>query len=147
MTEAILEFYAMSYDFTGVAGTEWGTNAQGWRLILHLAERFGWQPAGTTPPDDLPAGLRWEGNYFGNEGQRVADEDAVALAAALRKAVLSAEFDVLLAEFWADYGKQLAAYSTPTVKLSAQGQMRPDKGRLLLIEFAANCEQGSFTIH
>ena len=93
----------MGYDFERADGVEWGTTSVGWRLLRHLAERFGWRPAGTLPPEDWDAGRPWSCEYTGNSGQRVSPADAAGLAAGLRAAVTSPEFDGLVAEFGADF--------------------------------------------
>ena len=64
-----------------------------WSRILSLARFYGWQPMGTLPPfihnlrkptyTDGANGA-WDGTYLRNEGQIVRDEDALALAIALR---------------------------------------------------------------
>jgi len=64
-----------------------------WSKILSLAMFYGWQPMGTLPPfiQDLrtPAygdGKQgaWDGTYLRVEGQTVREQDALALAIALR---------------------------------------------------------------
>ena len=57
-----------------------------WANMLYLANQYGWQPQGTVLSDDTESG-RWDGDYFGNEGQTITAEDANALADALEKAL------------------------------------------------------------
>jgi hypothetical protein len=62
----------------------------GWIGILRLGEECGWEPAGTVANTTNPVlghdpDLRG-GAYAGNDGLCVTDEDARALAAALRRA-------------------------------------------------------------
>ena len=55
-----------------------------WRRALRLAERYGWQPAGTRLED----AEEWtEGDYFTRGQQLVVAEDAAALASALAEAL------------------------------------------------------------
>ena len=75
----------MGMDFIAPHGTEM-TNWTGWREIYGLAVEFGWEPAGTICPDGCDP-ENWEGDYFSNDGQLITDEDAAALAAALRRAI------------------------------------------------------------
>ncbi len=60
-----------------------------WRSALELAASSGWQPDGTLPPpSDLeqPPAL-WHGSYEPAAGQQVTRPDAMALAAALNRAL------------------------------------------------------------
>jgi len=59
---------------------------QAWRACFELALAFGWQPAGTVAPSGYAQPARWTGTYFTNDLQEVCDDDALALAAALRRA-------------------------------------------------------------
>ena len=135
----------MGYEFEAPDGAAWGTTSVGWRLARHLAERFGWQPAGTEPPEDWKEGCPWSGLYTGDSGQRVTASDASALAVALCAALGTEEFDSLVAAFGAEFRGQLAAASTATVKLK-DGPLRPDEWRRALKELASFCERGPFTI-
>ena len=73
----------MGVDLFG-KGQSLGLNWHGWRESFEVALEFGWRPAGTEVPEDFE-GL-WEGSYFSNDGQRVTEADACALAAALLRA-------------------------------------------------------------
>lgn len=61
---------------------------EAWSRLLSLALFYGWQPMGTLPPfiHNLrePAYGDWDGTYLRAEGQTVREEDALALAIALR---------------------------------------------------------------
>jgi hypothetical protein len=137
---------SMGYDFEGADGCEWGTTSVGWWLARHLAERFGWRPAGPQPPEDWDTERPWSGEYTGNSGQRVTALDAAGLAAGLRAAVASPAFDSLVTAFGAAFRGQLAAASTATITLTAD-PFPPDEWRQALQEFAAFCERGAFSIH
>jgi hypothetical protein len=65
-------------------------------MVLRLALDNGWKPRGTEPPPGFQPELEADGlttrpwdpqNYFARKGQRVTDEDAAALAAALEQAM------------------------------------------------------------
>ena len=67
-----------------------------WPMLLDLAEKYGWEPMGTTAelglvgqPDHDPAD--WSGTYFSNETQVVKEEDARNMATALHKALQDLE--------------------------------------------------------
>jgi len=84
----------MGYDLSNSAGAYERFTVAGWELALAVAEGYGWQPAGTPPPatwDEASRG-RWDNDYFRNEGQEVSPADAASLAAALERAIASADF-------------------------------------------------------
>jgi hypothetical protein len=135
----------MGYDLERNDGAEWGTTSAGWRLILHLAETFGWGPTGTLPPEGA-SDSTWSGSYFDNCGQLVSTVDAIALAEAIRNAIASPSFDRMVTSNSAEYAAELAAHSTPTVKLSAR-PFPPDEWRRAAEEFAAFCGGGAFRIY
>ena len=66
-----------------------------WQRVLDVARAYGWEPAGTDPPDirdqdDDPAydWSGWSGSYTVNEYQHVTAADAESLAEALALALL-----------------------------------------------------------
>lgn len=65
-------------------GDDLSLNWQAWRACFELARAFGWAPVGTVAHRDYSG--PWSGTYFTNDLQEVTDEDARALAAALRRA-------------------------------------------------------------
>jgi hypothetical protein len=76
----------MGYDFYG-HGYEC-LNESGWSSCFDLAIKYGWQPAGTAPPDDCDV---WNGGYFSNDFQKVEDSDARALGEALLRGIAMEE--------------------------------------------------------
>lgn len=60
-------------------------NLFAWQCCLGTAFYFGWEPAGTDAAEDFPG--EWDGDYFTNDRRGVTNEDARALAAALRRAI------------------------------------------------------------
>ena len=77
----------MGMDLYGTGGYFRFNNA-GWRQVLTLAQASGWEPRGTEVPnrEDFDASW-WDGAYLVNSGQRVTDEDAKAIAEALKEAL------------------------------------------------------------
>ena len=74
----------MGYDLSNLdTGDDYRFNIHGWGPILSLAEKYGWQPAGTVLPGDKD----WEGSYYSNDGQIVQYQDAQNIAKALEKAL------------------------------------------------------------
>ncbi len=65
---------------------EFSFDARIWRLMLSLASVFGWKPIGTLPPEDNVTG-EWDGRYIPAECQEMTRADALALAAALERAL------------------------------------------------------------
>ena len=64
-------------------GKTFETSDEHWSVFLNVAQRYGWQPAGTLPPQAWPRGQVWSGQYGTRDGQRVGDDDARALALVL----------------------------------------------------------------
>ena len=108
----------MGMDLENKDGEWFQCRGVAWGLTLSLAQKFGWEPAGTLPPleedKSEPQGIcliqikqpkrlmswvsyylkkvigrasdSWDmANYYTNDGQRVTDEDAKALADVLLK--------------------------------------------------------------
>ena len=73
----------MGYDLTNAAGEYHQWKSLGWWHLLNLAKSYGWVPQGTQAPDEMPD--KWDGNYFRNEGQKIAAADASELAVALER--------------------------------------------------------------
>ena len=78
----------------------WYMNHGLWPAVLRLGVLGGWKPAGTVleyvleDPDQTPV-EGWSGQYTGNEGQYVTDDDARALADGLENLLsLTAELDI-----------------------------------------------------
>jgi hypothetical protein len=74
----------MSMDFTSESGSRLYPSGSAWSFFLRLAEEYGWNPAGSVPPEGVQAS-EWDGGYDSNDGQRVTREDAAAMAAALER--------------------------------------------------------------
>lgn len=60
---------------------------EAWDVVLKLAKQFGWTPAGTHPPRGVRV-AEWDTNdYITCARQQVTEADALALAAALSRAL------------------------------------------------------------
>jgi hypothetical protein len=69
-------------------------SGEAWIKVLNLAMSYGWQPMGTRLKSviegysfDVEEWEEWDGTYLTNDGQTVIAEDALALAAALQRAL------------------------------------------------------------
>jgi len=110
----------MGVNLGGKHGGHFDMNWSNWRYCLKTAYRYGWRPLGTVAAD--PALLRevygpvregcqepdyseWDGDYFSNESQIVTDDDARAIAEALRNAIAAGEENQLLIDF-ADFAQK-----------------------------------------
>src|SRR5919112_6036717 len=93
----------MGVDIGGAGGDRW-FSWTAWENLLDLAHEYGWEPAGTEPPQWIatnPDGSidhemtamysrskeNWDGSYFSNDGQYVTDEEAASIADALERAL------------------------------------------------------------
>ena len=89
----------MGIDLTNERGRYFGCSGTRWQVYRGVAERFGWQPAGTQPPEDA-AGEEWSGSYERTQGERVTAADALALAAAIDRALAAPDFKQTLFSVW-----------------------------------------------
>ncbi len=63
---------------------------RGWSDLLTIAFENGWEPMGTLSPYVEEGILElddWDGNYYSNDFQKVCEEDVLAIAAALERAI------------------------------------------------------------
>ena len=70
---------------------EFSMPASEWLALLRLAQRYGWTPAGTNPPDPTVAesnGLGRDGGYFPANCQIMTQEDAQHFAQGLEQALV-----------------------------------------------------------
>ena len=77
----------MSFDLHSERGDRFAFSRAGWGYYLNLADKYGWQAAGTLPPSGMPDPEIWPKTYDSNDGQRVSQDDAEALAKALQAAL------------------------------------------------------------
>ncbi len=85
----------MPRSLIGPAGTIVVGNLS-WAMVLKLAIGSGWKPRGTAAPADFYGEVEADGfttkqwnprNYFSRRGQQVSEEDALAIAEVLTKAL------------------------------------------------------------
>lgn len=131
-----------------------------WPNLLRIATRFGWMPAGTTSLSKRSgAQLRRGLAYDERSGQRVTDDDAFNLAAALQIALHQLSDEELLAIECPDSTKWgLACFHPDLERLQESKQIdfrwldrsSPCKDlvgwRACIKEFIAFCRTGGFVI-
>jgi hypothetical protein len=66
----------------------WKGKLRMWLELTHLAEKYGWKPAGTKAPAGYNGDI-WDGDYRLPVNQTVSADDGRALAATLRSALIS----------------------------------------------------------
>jgi hypothetical protein len=79
----------MSVQLVNSRGSLFSTTHGHWGVYLTVATLFGWKPAGTLPPPDLPEGEHWHGGYDSSDGQIVSEDEAKSLASVLHFAAVS----------------------------------------------------------
>jgi hypothetical protein len=74
------------------SGQQYWINSSAWGTLLALAERYGWQPTGTSLSQQVLEHFDgcWDGSYTTSDGQVVCREDAYALASSLERALADA---------------------------------------------------------
>jgi hypothetical protein len=136
----------MGFDLTNETGAYLRFSPSGWALALTLAERYGWQPEGTTLPKSAEGSADWSGEYATNDGQRVSASDANAVADACERALA----DPAYAEITLDAWNELQKYMDSQVpSLAPPRAVDPDlaqKFRGRLEELITFCRSGNFII-
>jgi len=133
----------MGMNLISDVGEEQWISVSGWTSLLMLAERYNWQPEGTTlnfEQNELV--VPWDGGYGSNDGQRVSIEDAGAFANALEQALLDPDpkdepVDESLAQSLDEVG-----FLTARIELVPFLQTN----REFIAEVVAFCRRGSFII-
>ncbi len=77
----------MGIGLRGAGGTL-DMSHQLWNDVLEIAWQCDWEPAGTIRPRG-ETDLNWDGTYLSNDWQTVTEEDAMNIAAALERALVS----------------------------------------------------------
>jgi hypothetical protein len=88
----------MGIDLSNKYGDWFRASFGAWGDLLQMANKHGWEPAGTRTPvhwdvDGPKPAEEWCGTYFSNDGQWVTDDDARNIASALRKALYEEKFE------------------------------------------------------
>jgi len=137
----------MGFDLINEKGDRFEFSQWDWGFYLNVAEKYGWQPAGTEAPTGKfgwqPAGTEaWPGTYETSDGQRVSSVDAEALASALQRAMDDPE--------WVERSREIAraragavriAGSAYEVRATVRGDVMP-----FLRDMIAFFRQGGFRI-
>jgi hypothetical protein len=100
----------MTVDLRGKGGSV-SMGSANWRVCLEIAHKYGWEPKGTRAPDHVigdPA--QWDGGYGTNDFQMVTDDDARAIAEALRRGIVVGEDNDNIIENLAGFAEQGAFY-------------------------------------
>ena len=130
----------MGYDLYGKGGY-FQCNIFYWRPLLDIALRYGWESQGTLMPvfDDemMIVAERRGGGYCTNDHQRVTDEDANDLAAALKRA---------LAEYQDTSSIIVVICSTDDESCISARESFVEFPLSIIEEFISFFEQGSFCI-
>jgi hypothetical protein len=153
-------------DFIGPAGN-FSVNNFAWGHLLDLATRYGWQPAGLLPPEpdpdddpeddeaadaadpeeDFEPGEPTLDDYFWNDGFRVTDEDARALADALERSLPDVpDHDALGHKTTTHPGLPGQRLIPIDAEVSPFEYFSGPKGKGRVKEFIAFCRQGGFAI-
>jgi hypothetical protein len=142
----------MGMDLTSESGDYTRFGGFGWAIILELAERYGWQPKGTLPPEEMEEDEDepqepWDpANYGSNDGQRVTAEDAAGIATALETALADPAAPELLAEMGAVQRQQIEQIVPPELAASFAGLPSFENYRPTIERFIAFCRKGGFRI-
>jgi hypothetical protein len=136
----------MGVDLYSESGANTGFGYVGWSFVLELAQRYGWQPQGTEPPDGMENPEEWGGEYGSSDGQRVTAADAKAIADALDAAVADSKLHATVMQLDANRRKRVLARVGPELAASFVGVRDFEEYRDCLRKFGAFCRQGSFRI-
>jgi hypothetical protein len=136
----------MTMDLSGPAG-DFSWDVFSWHKLLRMAERYGWQSAGTHLSEDLlqdmPDGV-WHGGYTSNDGQSVIASDADQLAGALERALPDIPDADVLAPHRIGQGEIVLAPDGPEIDDVDWFCGVECKNRIR--EFIRYCRAGEFTI-
>lgn len=142
----------MGMDLISESGDDLRLNNFAWATVLELAQRYGWEPRGTLPPEDWmevggEAGESWDWDDYGsNEGQLVTAEDAAGIAQALESALSDPGAAAALAEMGAEERRQIEQMLPPEVAASFAGMPSFEEYRPTIEQFAVFCRKGGFRI-
>ena len=126
------------------AGDEYMIPLTAWGYVLGLAERYGWDPMGTSlrPADGSNAAPVWDGGYCTNDGQRVDATDAFALCNALDNALNDPD----RCDEPTDHKHTHAIAEAGFICARVEYVSFLQNNRAAIEEIAAFCRQGSFVI-
>jgi hypothetical protein len=133
-------------------------NNRTYGMLMKLAFDGGWRPIGCLEPEGW-TGLDAEGksvkffsmDYFGGRGQRVQEQDALAIAQALETAMDDIpQFDAL--GFKVQSEIRLPGQDQTIRQLRPGAKVNPfeffsGRGREAVLAFAEFCREGAYSIH
>ena len=108
---------------------EFAVTGRLWRNMLTLAQRYGWRPAGTKPPEAWiwsghPSDR--DGRYFPADCQQIMERDAKAFAAALANALPDIpEHDALATRVLDDRGADTHEFSAWGRRIAGEESVTP----------------------
>lgn len=143
----------------GGPGGDFDVTYAAWADILDLAEKYGWTPTGTEPPEGSAEASNWSGTYYSSDGQRISDRDALELGSAI-EAFLSGEPPTTEApatvdperasfdDFLAQASELVGAPHRVPGGTTADGKawLNEDEGRAFLGRLATFCKAGGFRL-
>ena len=136
----------MGMDLSGSAGEFWW-DVFSWHKLLRVAQRYGWEPAGTVLAaaelEHMPGGV-WSGGYTSNDFQRITAADAGQLAEALERALCHISDADVLASHRTDSGGIVIAPDGPEIEDMDWFCGPESKQRIRT--FIRYCRTGAFTI-
>jgi hypothetical protein len=112
-----------------------------WQALLTLAYLYGWRPQGTTHEAS-----EWSGTYFSNDGQRVREGDAQAIAGALRRAQSSVSPLAETMHRWRELPAHHELFDASTIESMAEKLLVSELSRRELQRWVSFFEGGGFTI-
>jgi hypothetical protein len=136
----------MGVDLCSESGKSTRFGYGGWAMVLNLAQRYGWKPLGTEPPEGMDNPAEWEGGYDSSDGQRVSAADARALAEALAAAVADPDLHVTVMGMDARRRQEVLEQVGPELAASYVGVQDFAEYREYLREFSEFCRGGAFRI-
>lgn len=140
------------------AGGKFACGYLEWGMLIKFAYESGWRPLGTIEPPDWdhkrnPDGTpaRWfKNNYFSKFGQRVTDDDALAIAVALDNSLPDVpDHDAMLHKVAAEIeGSGLARMRVlrPGVRMNSF-EFFSGENKAKLRQFIEFCRAGGFAIN
>lgn len=120
----------MGFDLKSETGQEIQWTSVYWRLMLPLAEQYGWRPTGTKPPEGVSP-EEWDKSYESNDGQLVTADDASALAEALARAQVADNLEDAANTIYAEQMREGHALAAQLIHdLTIEGEPRGFVARL-----------------
>lgn len=139
----------MGYDVSNGAGAYVRFSGSGWDLALAVARHYGWEPAGIPKPStwDERRDGPWEDEYWMNAGQEVTAADAANLAAALERALATADVVETILRVKGDLDEEVVRENPKwRDEIPAMTRQQAEGFRARLVELAGLARQGPFKV-